>query len=84
LATRQPTSSNDGDESTTDHTDDLNDTTLPLVYVTARELRDAADADACGATGCTRDDHLRPVTTPDGRARVLCRYHEKHALGVTS
>jgi hypothetical protein len=84
LATRQTTFSNDGDESTTDHADVLDKTDLPLVFTTARELRDAANADACGATGCTRADHLRPVTTPDGRARVLCRYHEKHALGVTS
>jgi hypothetical protein len=87
LATRHPTFSNDGDESATDHSgdaDDLDDTTPPLVFVTARELRDAAHADACGATGCTRDDHLRPVTTPDGRTRALCRYHEKHVLGVTT
>ena len=81
MATRQPTFSNDGDDSTTDHSGDaaaLDDTTLPLVFVTARELRDAADADACGATGCTRSKRVRAVTDGEGRTRVLCPYHAKH------
>jgi len=43
-----------------------------------------ADVDACGALGCTRTDHLRLVEADDGRERVLCPFHEKHFLEVST
>jgi len=43
-----------------------------------------ADIDACTARGCPRTDELRLVEREDGRERVLCPFHEKHFLGVST
>lgn len=42
------------------------------------------NAAACAVIGCTNDEGLRPVEHPDRGTRVLCRYHRKHYLGVSS
>lgn len=91
MATNQDTPT-DTDESTTDQDEtddsdllpeDVDETGLQLRYITARQLRDAREADGCGALGCRRTDSLRPVVTNAGE-RVLCRYHAKHVMGVSS
>jgi len=59
-----------------------------LVYTRRADRGDGvprpADAHACGALGCSRTDDLRLVEREDGRERVLCPFHEKHFLGVST
>jgi hypothetical protein len=43
-----------------------------------------ADAMACSALGCARARDLRPVNDGTGDVRVLCRYHQKYHLEVSS
>lgn len=41
-------------------------------------------ANACGATGCEETNDLAPATHSDRGTRVLCPYHRRHYLGVSS
>ena len=43
-----------------------------------------ADAFACAALGCRRTDDLQLVVRDDGESRVLCPFHEKHFLEVST
>ena len=60
-------------DETTTH-DDSSDEQIPA----------PADAVACGALGCRRNDDLEAVRRDDGTKRTLCPVHRKYFLGVSS
>lgn len=43
-----------------------------------------ADVDDCTALGCRRTDDLRLVVRDGGESRVLCPFHQKHFLEVST